>query len=112
VEYTLPFINVNFRSTVRVIDFFPDDLKDFSIGQRATEYDILSDYSGGEDTDPREDTGQFRAGTGYDGEKVWSWRFALLVEDASRKATKDSERMWLLVDNSEGQMLLSMEAVK
>jgi protection of telomeres protein 1 len=70
---------------------------------------MLSDYSGGEDTDPEEFKRSWASGKGAP-KKVWEWRFALEVEDASKKAPKD--RMWLIVDNASAQCLLDMDAVK
>lgn len=66
---------------------------------------MLSDYSGDEDTDHEEDLRNFRKGKGF-GRKVWEWRFALQVEDASKDA---KERIWLMVDNHAAQGLLNLE---
>lgn len=111
-EYTLPFENVKYRSNVRVVDFWPNKLEDFAVGRRVSEYEVLSDYSGGESTDNEEDMRLFRQGKGYGGEKTWEWRFALRVEDASKKAGSQEETIWLVVDNPAAQMLLNMDAVK
>jgi protection of telomeres protein 1 len=108
----LPFVNANYRANIRVVDFWPDNIKDFSVGRKVTDLDALSDYSGGESTDHEEDMRQYQEGKGYGGQKEWSWRFALRVEDANKKATKDSEMLWLLVDDKEGQMLLDRDAVE
>jgi hypothetical protein len=112
LEYPLPFINAKYRSNVRVVDFFPDNLEDFSVGHRVTEYDYLSDYSGEENTDNEENMRPGHRGKGFGEQKVWSWRFALRVEDANKKATNNSEMMWLLIDNPDGQMLLDKEAME
>ncbi len=110
-EFVLPFENVKHQSNVRVIDFWPNKLEDFAMGRRVSEYEVLSDYSGGETTDHEEDMLLFREGKGYGGEKVWEWRFALRVQDADKKASHKNT-MWLIVDNQAGQMLLNMDAVK
>lgn len=110
-EYSLPFENIKYRSNVRVVDFWPDKLEDFAVGRRASEFDILSEHSGDESTDGEEDMRLFRQGKGYGGEKIWEWRFALRVEDASKKASY-KETMWLVVDNQAAQMLLNKDAVK
>ena len=78
------------------------------MGRRKTDFDLLSDYSGGEETDIEADQQAYRNGKGF--AKVYEWRFALQVEDASPAAKK--ERMWLLVDNPSGQALLSLDASK
>ncbi|RDW94944.1 hypothetical protein BP5796_00707 [Coleophoma crateriformis] len=110
--YTLPFVNANYKANVRVVDFFPAKLEDFAVGRRVSEYDILSDYSGGEETDRDEDMRSFRAGKGFP-EKKWEWVFALQVEDASSApmsaGTSSSNRLWLTVDNQAAQMLLNIE---
>ena len=67
---------------------------------------MLSDYSGGEDTDREEDMRIFKSGRGF-AKNVWEWRFALLVEDASSKNSQ--ERLWLMVDNHAAQFLLGLD---
>lgn len=111
-QYSLPFINTNFRANVRVVDYFPHKLQDFSVGRRVTEYDMLSDGSDGESTDLEEDMRQFRAGKGFGGERRWEWRFALQVEQAGNKPGDRMEKIWLVVDNSAAQRLLGQDAVK
>lgn len=110
-EHSLPFVNGNYRANVRVVDFFPDQLEDFAIGRRITDYDILSNYSGSEDTDQEEDLQHFKDGKGFV-EKTWEWRFALQVEDAtvtpSSFPSTSSDRIWLVVDNEAAQMLLNI----
>jgi protection of telomeres protein 1 len=111
-EFILPFENIKHRSNVRVVDFWPNRLEDFAVAHRVSEYEVLSDYSGGESTDNEEDMRLFREGKGYGGEKAWEWRFALRVQDADKKAKSHKDTMWLIVDNQAGQMLLKMDAVK
>jgi protection-of-telomeres protein 1 len=105
----LPFNVAKYRANVRIVGYFPDRLQDFAVGRRESEFDILSDYSGGEDTNPEEDRRLWKEGKGF-GKKRWEWRFALQVEDADPKAPK--ERLWLIVDNHSGQGLLDMDATK
>jgi protection-of-telomeres protein 1 len=107
-EIVLPFDVCKYRANVRVLNFFPDKVEDFAVGRRATEYDMLSDYSGGEDTDVEADRRMFKNGKGF--AKKYEWRFALEVEDAD--PTSKKERMWLLVDNHSAQALLNMDATK
>ena len=108
-EVILPFVNGKYRANVRVIGYFPHRIEDFAVGRRVTEYDMLSDYSGGEDTDREEDRRNFREGKGF-GKKKWEWRFALEVEDASSELPKI--RTWLMVDNFAAQGLIDMDAEK
>ena len=98
-----------YKAHLRVVGFFPPNVEDFAVGRRPSEYDMLSDYSGGEDTDREGDMRQWRQRNGRP-KKIWEWRFALQVIDASNKASK--ERMWLMVENQDAQMLLDMDATK
>lgn len=104
-----PFHNCKYKANVRVVDYFPANIEEFAVGCRVSEYDMLSDYSGGENTDPEEDMRSFRSGKGFP-EKDWQWRFAVQVVDANPKAS--TERMWLVVNNSDAQMLLSLDAAE
>ena len=108
-EIILPFVNNRYRANVRVVGYFPHKIVDFAVGRRVTEYDMLSDYSGGEDTDREEELRNFKSGKGF-GMKKWEWRFALEVEDAGSQLPKG--RMWLIIDNSSAQGLLDMDAIK
>lgn len=108
-QVVLPFVNGKYRANVRVIGYFPHHIEDFAVGRRVTEYDMLSDYSGGEETDREEDRRIFREGKGF-GKKKWEWRFALEVEDAGSKLPK--ARTWLVVNNLAAQGLLDMDAEK
>jgi protection-of-telomeres protein 1 len=105
-EHVSPFNLCKYRANVRVVDYFPPKLEDFAIGRRSSVFDMLSDYSGGEDTDLEEDRRIFKSGKGFP-KDIWEWRFALLVEDASSKVAK--ERLWLIVDNHAAQGLLGLE---
>ncbi|KAG9243189.1 hypothetical protein BJ878DRAFT_424199 [Calycina marina] len=106
-EIIMPFINARYRANVRVVGYFPHKIEDFAVGRRITEMDMLSDYSGGEDTDHEEDRRIFKEEKSF-GKYKWDWRFALEVEDAGSQLPK--ERTWLVVDNFAAQGLLDMEA--
>lgn len=101
-----PFSLNKYRTHVRVVDFFPHNLANFAVGHKASEYDVLSDYSGDEDTDLESDLRHYTSGRGFK-HKTWEWRFALQVEDAEPKGTPD--RIWLMVDNHSAQHLLGLE---
>ncbi|KAH0493851.1 hypothetical protein TgHK011_000497 [Trichoderma gracile] len=94
VKLRLPFVNLNYRALVRVVNFMPPDLEDFARPRRATEYDMLSDNeepdqgdsdSGGEST--ADDTTT----------RVWEWRFFLELEDASPSADKQGKKRTIWV---------------
>ncbi|TVY14105.1 Protection of telomeres protein 1 [Lachnellula arida] len=105
-DHISPFTNCKYRANVRVVDYFPHRIEDFAVGYRSSEYEMLSEYSGDEDTDHEEDLRTFRSGKGFS-KDTWEWRFALQVEDATAKDPKD--RMWLIVDNPGAQGLLNLE---
>jgi protection-of-telomeres protein 1 len=99
-----PFSNRKFKANVRVVDYFPHDIRDFVVGRRVSEYDLLSDCSSDEDSesDNMMDMDSFAA------QRKWEWRFALVVEDADPDGPK--HRTTLIVGNSDAQMLLNVEA--
>ncbi|PQE21190.1 telomere-binding alpha subunit central domain-containing protein [Rutstroemia sp. NJR-2017a BVV2] len=99
-----PFSNQKFKANVRVVDYFPHDIRDFAVGRRVTEYDMLSDCSSDEESefDNLMDMDSFAA------QRKWEWRFALVVEDADPDGPK--HRTTLIVGNSDAQMLLNIEA--
>lgn len=105
----LPFTNSKHRVIVRVVDFAPRRLQDFSRWRLKTEYDIIPDHSD-TDTESENDTGR---GTleSYRGEKIWEWRFALQLEEFNlEEEVKEPSRLWVLVDNIEGQQLTNLNA--
>ncbi|KAL2075292.1 hypothetical protein VTL71DRAFT_235 [Oculimacula yallundae] len=108
--FASPFTVRKYRANVRIVNFAPERIEDFSVWRRESEYDVLSDYSGGEDTDVEEDMRSYSAGKGF-AKKIWEWRFWIQVEEAGLSAGSKGpkERMWLLVDNSSAQCLLGLD---
>ncbi len=100
------FTNRKYRANVRVVDYAPSRIEDFAVWRRETEFDMLSDYSGGEETDNEEDMRSFKNGKGF-ARKKWEWRFWLQLEDANPKGPK--ERLWVIVDNYAAQGLLGLD---
>lgn len=108
VKLRLPFVNMNYRANVRVVNFMPPDLEDFAQPKKSTEYWMLSDN---EESD---------ADLGLDGEammdrataKEWEWRFFLELEDASLPKDNQGEKktLWVAVNNSSAQCLINMDA--
>ncbi|KAG5655740.1 hypothetical protein KAF25_008859 [Fusarium avenaceum] len=114
VKLSLPFVNLNYRANVRVVDFAPSDLMDFAYPKKKSEYDDLSD-DGGEsvsDSGSEEEDGQSGQVTLDNFTKVrnWEWRFFLELEDAAVPAKQKKERLWVAVDNQAAQCLLSLDA--
>lgn len=107
----IPFLNRQFRVQSRVVDFYPHNVVDFAYGRSESEYDILSDHSRDEDTEPEENINQ---SNGFGPSKKWEWRFSLLLEDGNCDFNRSDQnsRQWVLVDNLSAQMLLDMDAAK
>ncbi|KAF3064899.1 hypothetical protein GL218_02578 [Daldinia childiae] len=105
---TLPFTCAKYRANVRVLDFRPRKLEDFATWRKNTEFDMLSDHSGASDSESDEDQGTLDR---YRGDKVWEWRFSLLLEEANPKKKGEDNSLWVVIDNTEAQMLLNLDAV-
>ena len=111
---TLPFINAKYRSPVTVVDFRPHRIQDFAVGRRMTEYDLLSDDDGSAGGSFSSSSSSDEAdGTldRYAGRRVWQWRFALQLEDASTTRNSSAPaRLWAVVGNLDAQLLTGMNA--
>ncbi|KAL5337769.1 hypothetical protein BJX70DRAFT_226916 [Aspergillus crustosus] len=95
IEYRLPFQNLCYLSTVRVIDFYPPYLEDFAVLQEHTSLAY----------NKKRDPATSRTFT------KWEWRFCLLVESNSPAAAgQTKQRVKLFVSNSEAEYLLNMAA--
>jgi protection of telomeres protein 1 len=106
VSLQLPFVCAKYRINARVVDFQPPHLEDFASWRKNTEYDALSDYSGSE-VDSGDET---RIPEDYRGKKTWEWRFALQLEEYDPKAKSEPTRLWVLVNNTEAQQLVNLDA--
>ncbi|KAG5979393.1 hypothetical protein E4U55_005201 [Claviceps digitariae] len=106
---SLPFINANYRTFVRVVDFMPPQLEDFARPKRvSTEYAALSDHGESEsESDAASESDDTATVI-----KQWEWRFYLRLQEAN--APEDDERskksLWAVVDNQAAQMLLNLDA--
>ncbi|KAI1075876.1 hypothetical protein F5B20DRAFT_558244 [Whalleya microplaca] len=108
VTLILPFTCAKYRANVRVVDFRPRKLENFASWRKNTEYDLLSDYSGASDSESDSD-GQGTLDR-YVGPKTWEWRFALQLEEADPKGKGEPCKVWVVVNNTEGQQLLNLDA--
>lgn len=100
VRVELPFSNVKYRVVVRVVDFSPNTLEEFTFA-RNPEYGCLSDDDGNtsdDEADPADES------------TTWEWRFKLLLEDASTQAGPKPGRVWVSVDNPTAQCLTGLNA--
>ncbi|KAE8140605.1 hypothetical protein BDV38DRAFT_19987 [Aspergillus pseudotamarii] len=96
IEYRLPFQNLCYKTTVRVVDFFPPDIQDFAVPQQSNE-----SHSG---------SGMYWNAEG-DGITRWEWRFCLLIEDALPPPPgQTKEQIKLFVSDANAEFLLKMSA--
>ncbi|KAJ3497680.1 hypothetical protein NLG97_g1712 [Lecanicillium saksenae] len=105
----LPFINANYRTSVRVKDYRPHSLEEFAFARVKVDiYDALSD--------PESDSSSDDEGPSIDrfvdAKKIkgWEWSFQLLLEDASASDAEPKNSVWVTVDNHAAQCLLNMNA--
>ncbi|KAI4124880.1 MAG: hypothetical protein LQ338_004574 [Usnochroma carphineum] len=127
--YTLPFQNINSRAVVRVVDFFPHDIADFTVRRkRAGEFDVLSECSdvssssdddcdqlpADTDDDDEQNPASSQQGDNHidsDGASKWQWRFALVLEDASTPSSVwNPERLTAYVTDADAVFLLKLDA--
>ncbi|KAF6845349.1 telomere-binding alpha subunit central domain-containing protein [Colletotrichum musicola] len=115
VAVSLPFTCAQYRVNVRVIDFHPPKLQDFATSRKVTEFDVLSDDSGSDFDDSDED--DHRNLENLVSERVWEWRFALRLQDATlaKDAKVEGDRnednsFWVVVDNMDAQLLTGLDA--
>ena len=96
-DFVLPFVNQKRRVKVRVADYWPEKLEDFTYYNDAEA--APSTLSSDEIT-----PSQFVS--------TWEWDFFLQIEDAAKPATKDqpSTKLWTHVTNEAAQYLLKMDA--
>ncbi|EEH20413.2 hypothetical protein PABG_02672 [Paracoccidioides brasiliensis Pb03] len=112
IEYRLPFQNLRYKASVRVVDFFPPKLEDFAV-QYDAHRAVLSDTDGSMVSDSDEEINSDSARISR--RKRWEWRFCLLVEDAgpgmhyNRNAKR--ERMKLFVTGHDAECLLCLDPV-
>ncbi|KAK3325692.1 hypothetical protein B0H66DRAFT_637089 [Apodospora peruviana] len=115
VSLPIPFSCTKYRAQVRVVDFFPRKLEDFARSRKSSVLDdILSDDGNGDDSSSSSSSSDSddESGGADDGhELVWEWRFALRLEDgAAPKKGGPKHRVWVLVDNPDGQCLTGLNA--
>ncbi|GFF33223.1 protection of telomeres protein 1 [Aspergillus udagawae] len=100
IEYRIPFQNVCYRATVRVVDFFPPKLEDFAVPEES-------------DHKPRPDAEVDEPHNSHSPDRSirWQWRFCLLVENVPpHPYGKSSQRMKLFVSGADAEYLLKLDA--
>ncbi|WEW60259.1 hypothetical protein PRK78_005744 [Emydomyces testavorans] len=107
IEYQLPFQNLKYRASVRVVDFFPPNLEDFAVPFNP-EYAILADTAASSDLIDSDEEPII-------GRQRWEWRFCLLVEDGGpgvhHAPGQKRERLKLFVTGPDAEFLLSIDPV-
>lgn len=115
IEYTLPFQNLRYRLSVRVVDFFPRNLEDFAVSYNADAAMLANNDNGNDNENENADTDT----TDTDDEAIagrrrWEWRFCLLLEDGGPGAhyARDEKRarMQVFVSDADAVFLLCMDA--
>jgi protection-of-telomeres protein 1 len=91
----LPFVNCKHRTRVRVVDFFPPDIKYFAHSMSDPRW-----YPKAKKHDP---------GSGRSNDR-WEWSFVLLVEDAHVPPHTVPQQLRVIVGNKEAEGLLKMTA--
>ncbi|KAK7558789.1 hypothetical protein IWX49DRAFT_190023 [Phyllosticta citricarpa] len=108
VAYRAPFINAKFRTQVRVVDFYPENLEDFAQSLDDPAYNDVPP-----DTQLSDQYPERR-------EPRWEWAFYLMVEDAQQPPNSDTEsaaaeeppaRTAILVADKDAEYLLDLSAV-
>ncbi|KIW64278.1 hypothetical protein PV04_09225 [Phialophora macrospora] len=106
--YRLPFQNCTYKSKVRVVDFFPDNIADFAAPRKVSQYEEL-----GDDHESSDEHSDLDLAQGSDGDDIkWEWRFFLLVEDSRPQpgCRGRPTQMQLLVADDDGDCLFNMDA--
>ncbi|KAK7749719.1 hypothetical protein SLS53_000298 [Cytospora paraplurivora] len=104
--FELPFTCAKYRTLARVVDFHPANLEDFAASRKISEFHVLSDNSDGDSDSDSSSASE------NDGRRIWEWRFALKLEEASSTSGKGRKpaSAWVLVDNAEAQLLTDLDA--
>jgi hypothetical protein len=97
IKYYLPFQNLLYLSTVRVVDYYPPRLEDFAVLQEHASIGY------NKRRDPEECRTTMR----------WEWQFCLLLESVPPPtAGQPKERLKLFVSNDAAIYLLKIDPVK
>ncbi|KAK3359943.1 hypothetical protein B0T25DRAFT_115031 [Lasiosphaeria hispida] len=108
IEVTLPFTCANYHANVRVVDFRPNSLKDFTSCRKQTEFEVLSDNED-DGSDGSESSSEDDSLDDHNALRIWEWRFALQLEDIDG-AGQPGQRLWAVIDNPSGQCLTTLDA--
>ena len=93
VKIDLPFVNCKYRARVRVVDFYPPDLRDFIHWKSDCEWNP-----------PTKQADYIR--------DHWEWAFMLLLEDANLQPGSEPVRLRTVITNKAAQYLIKMDAAE
>ncbi|KAF2190160.1 hypothetical protein K469DRAFT_699768 [Zopfia rhizophila CBS 207.26] len=99
-ELVLPFVNARYRSRLRVLDFYPSNLEDFSHCLDDQKWNKQMSKLNLDDDATVTPSPQSR----------WEWAFQVIVEDASTPARTAPDQMTLIVAADGAECLLKMDA--
>lgn len=109
VKLPLPFVNLNFRANVRIVDFRPSKLENFACPKKKpSEYAALSDTDDSDSGSASESEQEIMPA--FTTEREWEWRFHLALEDATVWEKQEKKTVWVVVDNAAAQCLMSLDA--
>ncbi|KAK4203294.1 hypothetical protein QBC40DRAFT_337749 [Triangularia verruculosa] len=110
VKVPVPFVNQKYLSFVRVVDFFPSSPEDFAVSRKITQYQDLSDSDDSDQSSSLDEDESSGGDNDPTVKRVWEWRFALLLEDASEEEDSSPAQVWTVIDNNSGQCLTNLDA--
>ncbi|KAF5974522.1 protection of telomeres 1 [Fusarium coicis] len=114
IKLPLPFVNLNYRANVRVVDFSPANLEDFAYPKKESEYEDLSDDGeeslSNSETEAEDEQPIQRTLDDFTKARNWEWRFFLELEDAAVAEKHKKQRLWVAVDNQSAQLLTGLDA--
>jgi protection-of-telomeres protein 1 len=102
-EKMLPFVNHRTRTQVRVVDFYPPDLKDFT---QSLDQSAYNDY-----TSTPDEVTMIGLNESSPQPSRWEWSFYLLIEDA-KPSPGQKIRLPLLVAGKDAEYLLQQDAAE
>lgn len=111
---SLPFVNMKFRLHVRVVDYWPRQIEDFSRSITDDIYNPMSrSVSENSDSEEESDLSAPMRVLPSSTARNWEWAFYLLVEDVTAKGTSgltQPSKMPLLVAHDDAVHLLKLDA--
>jgi len=103
----LPFINQRLRCQVRVIDYYPSSLTNFTSAPNITG----KDFTTADDDDDDETSMDLDSSR-----EIYQWDFFLLIEDATKSKTgnglETKHQAWIHISHNSAEFLLRLNATE